>query len=237
MDSDRAEIVRLAALATGDEKHEASSYSTLDALLVAYRDVLRVDPSRPAWEDRDRFFLSKGHGPAAFYAVLAWRGFFPEDWLPRFITWGGKLGGASRPAARPGCRGVHRLAGPRTADGGRQRPRASRPGPARATGHRPHRRRGAQRGLELGGGDAGAAPRPRQPDPARDRQPLEHDPAVPDRRQAARIRLGRCAGRRPRPRSAAPRAGAPLRRPHGGGRGDRGPADGARPCASRRPRR
>ena len=93
MDSDRAEIVRLAALATGDEKHEASSYSTLDALLVAYRDVLRVDPSRPSWEDRDRFFLSKGHGPAAFYAVLAWRGFFPEDWLPRFITWGGKLGG------------------------------------------------------------------------------------------------------------------------------------------------
>ena len=93
MDSDRAEIVRLAALATGDEKHEASSYSTLDALLVAYRDVLRVDPSRPGWEERDRFFLSKGHGPAAFYAVLAWRGFFPEDWLPRFITWGGKLGG------------------------------------------------------------------------------------------------------------------------------------------------
>ena len=56
MESDRAEIVRLAALATGDEKHEASSYSTLDALLVAYRDVLRVDPSRPSWEDRDRFF-------------------------------------------------------------------------------------------------------------------------------------------------------------------------------------
>ena len=93
MDSDRAEIVRLAALATGDEKHEASSYSTLDAMLVAYRDVLRVDPSRPDWDGRDRFLLSKGHGPAAFYAVLAWRGFFPEDWLPRFITWGGKLGG------------------------------------------------------------------------------------------------------------------------------------------------
>ncbi|HVG66786.1 MAG TPA: transketolase, partial [Gaiellales bacterium] len=102
MDSDRAEIVRLAALATGDEKHEASSYSTLDALLVAYRDVLRVDPSRPSWEDRDRFFLSKGHGPAAFYAVLAWRGFFPEDWLPRFITWGGKLGGHADRLLVPG---------------------------------------------------------------------------------------------------------------------------------------
>jgi transketolase len=34
---------------------------------------------------RDRFYLSKGHGPAAFYAVLCDRGFFPEEWLP---TWG-----------------------------------------------------------------------------------------------------------------------------------------------------
>jgi transketolase len=91
--ADRAEIVRLAALSTGDEKHEASSYSTLDALLVLYRDVLRVDPDEPAWQGRDRFILSKGHGPAAFYAVLSWRGFFPETWLPTFMTWGSRLGG------------------------------------------------------------------------------------------------------------------------------------------------
>ncbi|MDX6533407.1 MAG: transketolase, partial [Gaiellales bacterium] len=90
---DRAEIVRLAALSTGDEKHEASSYSTLDALLVLYRDVLHVDPADPAWEGRDRFILSKGHGPAAFYAVLAWRGFFPESWLPTFMAWDSPLGG------------------------------------------------------------------------------------------------------------------------------------------------
>jgi len=93
VDADREEIVRLASLATGDEKHEASSYSTLDALLVLYRDILRVDPADPAWEGRDRFVLSKGHGPAAFYAVLSWRGFFPEGWLPTFMTWGSPLGG------------------------------------------------------------------------------------------------------------------------------------------------
>ena len=68
---DRDEIVRLAALATGDEKHEASSYSTLDALMVLYGRVLRVRPGEPRWDGRDRFILSKGHGPAAFYAVLA----------------------------------------------------------------------------------------------------------------------------------------------------------------------
>jgi transketolase len=90
---DRDEIVRLAALATGDEKHEASSYSTLDALRVLYGQVLQVDPADPAWEDRDRFILSKGHGPAAYYAVLCARGFFPESWLSQFMKAGGRLGG------------------------------------------------------------------------------------------------------------------------------------------------
>ena len=93
MDDDRAAVLRLAALAEGDEKHAASSFSTLDAILVAYRDVLRHDPADPAWDGRDRFLLSKGHGPAAFYAVLAWRGFFPADWLPSFFTADGRLGG------------------------------------------------------------------------------------------------------------------------------------------------
>lgn len=89
---DRDEIVRLAALATGDEKHEASSYSTLDALLVLYGRVLKVDPAQPDWSGRDRFILSKGHGPAAYYAVLCHRGFFPERWLQTFMDYGSPLG-------------------------------------------------------------------------------------------------------------------------------------------------
>jgi transketolase len=90
---DREEIVRLAALATGDEKHEASSYSTLDALMVLYGRVLRVDAADPSWEHRDRFILSKGHGPAAYYAVLCHHGFFPESWMTGFMRQGGRLGG------------------------------------------------------------------------------------------------------------------------------------------------
>ena len=44
--------------------------------------ALRPRPRRdPAADDpeRDRFLLSKGHGPAAFYAVLAAKGFIPVD--------------------------------------------------------------------------------------------------------------------------------------------------------------
>src|SRR4051812_7152797 len=66
---------------SGDEKHEPAALSTLDVLWVLYDRVLRVDPGKPEDPDRDRFLLSKGHGPAAFYAVLATKGFFPLDWL------------------------------------------------------------------------------------------------------------------------------------------------------------
>src|SRR4051794_18541761 len=52
-------VRELMALATGDEKHDESSTSTLDALWVLYDGVLRVDPSAPKDEARDRFILSK----------------------------------------------------------------------------------------------------------------------------------------------------------------------------------
>ena len=78
--------------ARGDEKHDASSYSTLDVIEVLY-EVMRFDPREPRWDGRDRFILSKGHGPLAYYAVLAERGFFPAEELERFLTWDGILGG------------------------------------------------------------------------------------------------------------------------------------------------
>jgi transketolase len=66
---------------TGDEKHAPSAFSTLDVLWVLYDRVLQVDPQAPDDPDRDRFVLSKGHGPAAYYAVLAAKGFVPAEWL------------------------------------------------------------------------------------------------------------------------------------------------------------
>jgi transketolase len=43
--------------------------------------ILRYDPERPDWEDRDRFILSKGHGVPVLYAALAEAGFIPESEL------------------------------------------------------------------------------------------------------------------------------------------------------------
>jgi len=66
---------------TGDEKHAPSAYSTLDVLWVLYDRILRVSPGTVDDPGRDRFLLSKGHGPAGYYAVLAAKGFFPVEWL------------------------------------------------------------------------------------------------------------------------------------------------------------
>lgn len=68
---------------TGDEKHDRSSFSTLDVLWVLYDRVLGDD---------DRFLLSKGHGPAAFYAVLAAKGLVPVEALDDFGSFDSVLG-------------------------------------------------------------------------------------------------------------------------------------------------
>ena len=92
MTADLDDVRRLLALATGDEKHDESSTSTLDVLWVLYDRVLRLDPRAPGWDERDRFVLSKGHGPAAYYAVLAAKGFIDEGALATFLEHGSSLG-------------------------------------------------------------------------------------------------------------------------------------------------
>ena len=77
---------------SGDEKHDHSAASTLDVLWVLYDQVLRISPDSVADDDRDRFLLSKGHAPKAFYAVLAAKGFIDVAELPGFGTFGSILG-------------------------------------------------------------------------------------------------------------------------------------------------
>jgi transketolase len=87
------ELMAALGRVTGDEKHEPAALSTLDVLWVLYDRVLRVAPERPDAPDRDRFLLSKGHGPAAYYAVLATKGFFPTTWLDDMASATSHLGG------------------------------------------------------------------------------------------------------------------------------------------------
>jgi transketolase len=89
---DYQDLPGLLTLLTGDEKHDWSALSTLDVLWVLYDRVLRVDPGRLDDPERDRFLLSKGHGPAAYYAVLAAKGFLDVDALRDFGGYDSPLG-------------------------------------------------------------------------------------------------------------------------------------------------
>ncbi|MEV6494000.1 transketolase [Actinoplanes sp. NPDC051633] len=64
--------------------HVGGDMSVLDILTTLYFGVLRVDPEKPDWPDRDRFVLSKGHTAGALYTTLAAAGFFAGAELETF---------------------------------------------------------------------------------------------------------------------------------------------------------
>jgi len=75
----RKDIIRMTGAAGSG--HPTSSLSTVELLSTLFFQVLRHDPKRPDWPDRDRFILSKGHAAPALYAFLARSGYFPADQL------------------------------------------------------------------------------------------------------------------------------------------------------------
>lgn len=83
----------VAAFAAARRGHLPSAFSLMEILRVLYDRVLRYDPLRPRWDGRDRLIFSKGHGCLALYAILADKGFFPEEELWRFCKADGFLGG------------------------------------------------------------------------------------------------------------------------------------------------
>jgi len=86
------DLLRLMSLMTGDEKHSDAATSTLDVLWVLYDRVLDVSPENVDDPARDRFYLSKGHGPMAYYAVLAAKGFIDQDLLRGWGSFDSPLG-------------------------------------------------------------------------------------------------------------------------------------------------
>jgi transketolase len=56
--------------------HPGGALSAAEILAVLYFHTLRIDPTRPDWQERDRFILSKGHASAVLYSALSRRGYF-----------------------------------------------------------------------------------------------------------------------------------------------------------------
>jgi transketolase len=89
-----AAAIRRAAVtmvARAKASHLGGALSMADLLAVLYGEVLRVRPDDPAWAERDRFILSKGHCCTALYAALALRGFISESELETYGRDGSRL--------------------------------------------------------------------------------------------------------------------------------------------------
>ncbi len=71
--------------------HTGSSLSNADILTALYYAVMRIDPERPKWEERDYFIASKGHAVESLYCILADKGFFPKEELDTFCAFGTRL--------------------------------------------------------------------------------------------------------------------------------------------------
>lgn len=66
--------------------HTGGDLSAADILATLYLGgVLQVRPDDPAWPERDRFIMSKGHCSGVFYSTLAARGFFPASTLKTYM--------------------------------------------------------------------------------------------------------------------------------------------------------
>lgn len=82
--------------------HIGGSFSAADLVVGLYYEIMRHDPTNPAWPERDRFILSKGHCAPVIYAVLADCGYFPKEDLARFRRPGSHLQGHPYQPKTPG---------------------------------------------------------------------------------------------------------------------------------------
>ncbi len=81
----------LEMIARAQVGHPGGSLSVADILAALYFHVLKLEPKRPDWPDRDRLILSKGHGATALYSALALKGYFSTSELETFGTLGSRF--------------------------------------------------------------------------------------------------------------------------------------------------
>ena len=87
----RIEIIKM--IGAAGSGHPGGSLSEVELLAALYFRVLRHNPKDPAWKERDRFILSKGHGCPALYVILAEAGYIDPAILPTLRKLGSPLQG------------------------------------------------------------------------------------------------------------------------------------------------
>ena len=71
--------------------HMGGGLSLVEILATLYGSVLKYDTTKPHWEERDRFILSKGHGVLGYFSALHEVGFIDKKTFFTFQTNGSDL--------------------------------------------------------------------------------------------------------------------------------------------------
>ncbi|MFH1402566.1 MAG: transketolase [Patescibacteria group bacterium] len=87
----REEIIKM--LAEAGSGHTAGSLDMVEILVAMYFNILKHNPRKPEWQDRDRLVLSHGHICPALYAVMAEAGYFSKTELKTLRKFGSPLQG------------------------------------------------------------------------------------------------------------------------------------------------
>lgn len=86
----RLETIRLISIAKVG--HYTSVFSCAEIFAALYYDVMRIKKGEPAWPDRDRFLMGKGHAAVGLFPILADLGYFDPSWLDSYTRLGSPLG-------------------------------------------------------------------------------------------------------------------------------------------------
>lgn len=93
---ERANLVRqdiIRSLEHAGSGHSAGSLDMADVFTAMYFHILKHDPQRPLWEERDRLLLSAGHICPVRYVAMAHAGYFPVEELMTLRQFGSRLQG------------------------------------------------------------------------------------------------------------------------------------------------
>ncbi|MCP6726465.1 MAG: transketolase [Patescibacteria group bacterium] len=82
--------------------HSAGPLGMADVFAALYFSILKHNPKKPEWAERDRLILSNGHICPVRYAAMAEAGYFPKKELATLRQFGSRLQGHPERLKLPG---------------------------------------------------------------------------------------------------------------------------------------
>lgn len=96
----RQDIIKM--LERAGSGHSAGSLGMADVFTALYFDILKHDPKKPDWNERDILLLSNGHITPVRYAAMAHAGYFDRKELMTLRQYGTRLQGHPERTKLPG---------------------------------------------------------------------------------------------------------------------------------------